>query len=57
VGQAGRPDVVMISEGHDGQRLDYGYDRGSGMLVYVGVLEIDPVTGTRTHTQIQLVQR
>lgn len=57
VGQAGRPDIVMITESHDGQRLDYGYDRGSGMLVYVGLLEIDPVTGTRTHTQIQLAQR
>ena len=57
VSQAGRPDIIMITEGHDGQRLDLGYDRGSGMLVYVGLLEIDPVTGTRTHTQVQLAQR
>jgi hypothetical protein len=46
-------DVVHITEQSDGNRIDYHYDRYSGMLVYVGL--VDSVLNSQT--QIRLVQR
>ena len=57
VGQIARTragiDVVHIIEQSDGNRIEYHYDRSSGMLVYANL--VDKVLNSQT--QIRLVQR